>query len=155
MSQNRIRGPVLTLVAAAALGGGLWLVNEGQRAEPQAPQPVAAQAPAPPPPPAPKPPAPKAFPAHVTYVGEIPTKAGPIAVDIAVDGTTAKAYACDGAAVDVWLRGSATNGRLDLVSADGGSRLTGVLSGERVAGRLVVGPKSWEFTAAPGASDVV
>jgi hypothetical protein len=55
----------------------------------------------------------------------------------------------------VWLRGSATNGRLDLVSADGGSRLTGTLSGESVAGELVVGPKSWNFTAVPGASDVV
>src|SRR5690349_3450968 len=108
MSQNRIRGPVLTLVAAAALAGGIWVVNEGQRSEPPAPQPAAAQAPAPSTTSAPAPPVPPRpeFPATATYSGEIPTKTGVIAVDISVDGAQGVAYACDGAAVDVWLRGS-------------------------------------------------
>lgn len=155
MAQNRIRGPILTLVAAAALGGGIWLVNEEQRSEPPAPRPAAAQAPAPsttvPAPPVPPPPA---FPANATYVGEILTKTGVIALDISIDGDKAAAYACDGAAVDVWLRGSAKDGRLDLVSADGGSRLAGRLENDRVAGELTVGAKSWDFTAARSFDDV-
>ena len=155
MSQNRIRGPVLTLVVAAALGGGIWLVNEGQRSEPPAPQPVAAQAPAPSTTsvPAPPIPAPPAFPASATYAGEIPTKTGVIAVDISIDGEQGVAYACDGAAVDVWLRGSASDGKLNLVSADGESRLTGRLEGDAVAGTLAVGAKSWTFTAARSVDD--
>lgn len=146
MSQNRIRGPVLTLVAAAALAGGIWVVNEGQRSEPPAPQPAAAQAPAPST-------TSVEFPATATYSGEIPTKTGVIAVDISIDGAQGVAYACDGAAVDVWLRGSANGGTLNLVSADGDSRLTGRLEGDAVAGTLVVGAKSWTFTAARSVDD--
>lgn len=147
MSQNRILGPVLTLVAVAALGGGIWLVNEGQRAEPLTPQPAVAQAPAPPSP-APVVPAAPAFPARADYVGEIPTKTGVIALEISVTGAEATAYACDNASVEVWLRGSATGGKLDLLGKDGGSRLTGGLGADGLAGQLTVGAKSWSFTAA-------
>lgn len=155
MSQNRIRGPVLTLVAAAVLGGGLWLVNDGQRTEPAAPQPAVAQAPAPSTTSAPAPPVPArpAFPSNASYSGEVPTKTGVITVDISIDGAQGVAYVCDGAAIDVWLRGSASDGKLDLTSADGGSRLTGGLEGDAVAGLLVVGAKSWTFTAARSADD--
>src|SRR5690242_15555460 len=116
MAQNRILGPVLTLVAAAALGGGIWLVNEDQRTDPPAPQAVDAQAPGPAPPPVPVAPPAPAFPAEARYTGEIPTKTGVIGLDITIDGTEGVAYACDNAGIEVWLRGSATGGKVDLVS---------------------------------------
>lgn len=147
MSQNRIRGPVLTLAAIVALGGGIWFVNESQKTAPadtsQAPAAVVTTtaAPTPPPPAAPD------FPATADYAGENPTPAGSITVDIAVDGVKAVSYACRTGSFEAWLRGSAVDGRLDLRSVDGGSRLTGTLDGTTVTGTLFVGKSSWTFTA--------
>ena len=61
MQKNRIRGPIITLAAVAALGGGLWLANSAQEVEPAAaPAPIVATTvdntpnpPSPPSPPAP------------------------------------------------------------------------------------------------------
>ena len=72
-----------------------------------------------------------------------------ITLEVTVDGQKAVAYACDGNAVEVWLRGTATNGALSLASKDGASRLTGRLVGDSIAGTLSIGAKSWDFTAAP------
>lgn len=147
MSQNRIRGPVLTLAAVVALGGGIWLVNESRKGAPaaasQAPPAVVTTTVAPPPPP----PAAPDFPTTADYAGEIPTPAGAITVDIAVDGVEAVSYACRTGSFEVWLRGGAVDGRLDLTSADGGSRLIGRLDGAAVTGTLFVGASSWTFTA--------
>lgn len=156
MSQNRIRGPLLTLAAVAALGGGIWLVNESQRTEPAAAPPAppaAVTTPAPSPVAAPAP----QFPPTADYAGEIATPKGVITVDIAVDGDKAVAYACRAGSFEVWLRGGAIDGRLDLISADRGSRLVGGLDGGAVTGTLSVGTSSWNFTAdrlaAPAVSD--
>ena len=151
MEKNRIRGPLLTLVAVAALGGGIWLVNVAQEAEPAAPttsvaQPTTSAAPAPPPPSTPPP---VAFPAKANYVGKIPTATGVITLEVTVDGQKAIAYACDGNSVEVWLRGTATNGVLALASKDKTSRLDGRLEGSSISGTLAIGQKSWDFTAAP------
>jgi hypothetical protein len=152
MAKNKI-GPLLTLGAVAVVGGGIWLANVAQ--EPDSPAPPVAQstttttttaAPAPPPPSTPPP---AAFPAKASYVGKIPTAAGVITLDVTIDGQKAIAYACDGNAVEVWLRGSATNGALTLASKDQTSRLTGRLDGNSIAGTLTIGAKSWDFTAAP------
>jgi hypothetical protein len=82
------------------------------------------------------------------YVAEIPTRSGVIAVDIAVDGYTAVAYACDGQGVETWLKGSATAGALSLANQDGTSRLDGRLTNSSIAGTLRIGEKTWDFTAA-------
>lgn len=141
----------MTLAAAAALGGGLWLVNVSQQttdtppAKPVA-QSTALAAPVPPPPP-PAPPQ-AAFPAKATYVGKIPTKTGVITLDITVNGPKAVAYACDGNTVEVWLNGPATNGTVSLASKDKASRLEGKLAGNTIVGKLSIGDKSWNFTTA-------
>jgi hypothetical protein len=150
MAKNRIRGPLVTLAAVAALGGGLWWMNVSQEtAEPPA-KPVAqlttTAAPAPPPPPAP--PLPVAFPAKANYVGKIPTAVGVTTLEITVNGPNAVAYACDGNTFEVWLRGSATNGVLSLASKDKKSRLAGRPQGNTVVGTLSIDEKNWDFTAA-------
>lgn len=157
MSQNRIRGPLVTLAAVVALGGGIWLVNESQRTEPVAASPAPpAGVTAPAPSPASAPASPQ-FPPTADYAGEIATPKGVITVDIAVDGDKAVAYACRAGSFESWLRGGVIDGRLDLVSADRSSRLVGGLTGGDVAGTLSVGTTSWDFTAdrlaAPEVSD--
>lgn len=142
----KIRGPAVTLFAAAAVGSGMWFVNVSHQ-EPVIVRPAAER-------PAPatttttaKPPAAPAFPAKASYFGEIPTAAGVITLDVSVDGPTATAYACDGKAVESWMRGSASNGAVSLASRDKSSRLEGRLRGDAVAGILWIGPKRWDFTA--------
>ena len=150
MAKNRIRGPLVTLAAVAALGGGLWLANvsketaDAPSAKPAA-QTSATAAPAPPPPPT-SAPAPVQFPAKANYVGKIPTATGHITLEISVRGAKAIAYACDGNHVEAWLRGSATDGAVSLASKDGNSRLTGQLKGSSIVGTLWIGAKKWEFT---------
>jgi hypothetical protein len=154
MANNKIRGPLVTLAAAAALGGGLWFINVSQETtDTPAAKPVvqstALAAPVPPPPPpAPSTPPAAAFPAKANYVGKIPTKTGVITLEITVNGPKAVAYACDGNTVEVWLRGSATNGVLSLASKDGKSRLAGRPQGTTAVGNLSIGEKNWDFTTA-------
>ena len=148
----KIRGPIVTLGAVAALGIGIWLVNVSK--EEPAPAPPAAQttttttAPAPQPPSPPAPPR-VAFPAKADYVGKIPIANGTITLDISVEGDKAIAYACDGNSVEVWLRGSAVNGAVSLASKDKASRLEGRLEGSSVVGTLWIGEKKWDFKADP------
>ncbi len=153
----KIRGPIVTLAAVAALGVGIWLVNVSKE-EPAPPgKPVAeattttattpaTAAPAPTTPPAP--PA-AAFPAKADYVGKIPTATGTITLDITIEGDKAVAYACDGNTIESWLRGSAVNGALSLANKDKTSRLEGRLEGNAVVGTLWIGEKEWDFKADP------
>ncbi len=153
MQKTKI-GPLLTLAAVAAVGGGMWLANVSQETESAALAPPVSQsttrttAPSPAPP-APSTPPPVAFPAKANYVAKIPTAAGTITLEVTINGQTAIAYACDGNAVEVWLRGSATNGALALANKDQTSRLTGRLEGASIAGTLTIGAKYWDFTASP------
>jgi hypothetical protein len=155
MAKNRIRGPLVTLAAAAALGGGLWLVNVSQEtidvpaARPVAQSTAVAAPVPPPPPPAPSTPPSESFPAKATYLGKIPTKTGVITLDITVNGSKAVAYACDGNRVEVWLNGSASNGTVSMAGKAKTSRLEGRLHGNAIAGKLWIGDKSWEFTTGP------
>ena len=149
----KIRGPMVTLAAVAALGVGIWLVN-GSKEEPGPGKPVAeattttATTPAPAPITPPAPPA-VAFPAKADYVGKIPTANGTITLDITIEGDKAIAYACDGNTIESWLRGSAANGALSLANKDKTSRLEGRLEGNAVVGTLWIGEKKWDFTADP------
>jgi hypothetical protein len=151
----KIRGPMVTLAAVAALGVGILLVNmsKEESAPPANPyrQPTTAAtpatvAPAPAPPPAPPS---AAFPAKADYVGKIPTASGTITLDIAIEGDKAIAYACDGNSIESWFRGSATNGALSLASKDKTGRLEGRLEGNAVVGTLWIGEKKWDFKADP------
>jgi hypothetical protein len=157
MAMNKAFGPVLTLVAVATLGGGIWLMNVSQESAPAASTTSVAQSPrtAAPVPPPPAPPAVE-FPAKANYVGKIPTRKGVITLEVTVDGQRATAYACDGDSIEVWLRGRATNGKLALWSNDTTSRLDGDLDGNAITGTLGIGKQAWDFTAAPvvGADDV-
>ena len=148
----KIRGPLVTLAAVAALGAGILLVNISQEPDKAPPGYPAAQstttAPttAAPVPPAPSTPPPE-FPAKADYVGKIPTANGTITLEITVDGQKAIAYACDGNTIESWLRGNATNGAVSLASKDKSGRLEGRLQGTAVVGTLWIGEKQWDFSA--------
>ena len=149
---NKLKiGPLVTLVAVVALGAGLWVFNSSQKSEPAPPaKPTAASTTTPgpgipPPSSAPKLPA---FPAKAEYVGKIPTADGNITLEISINGDKSVAYACDGNTVEVWLRGSATDGALALANPDGSSRLEAKLVGDDLAGTLFIGERKWDFTAA-------
>jgi hypothetical protein len=148
----KIRGPLVTLGAVAALGIGIWLVNVSKE-EPEPAPPVAqttttTAVPAPQPP-APPTPARAAFPAKADYVGKVPTANGTITLDSSIEGDDAIAYACDGNTVEVWLRGPAVNGAVSLVSKDKASRLEGRLDGSAVVGTLWIRGQKWDFKADP------
>jgi hypothetical protein len=150
----KIRGPLITLAAVAALGAGILLVNISQEpdpsptAKPPAEATTTTAAPPAPQPPAPTTPQPPAFPAKADYVGKIPIANGVITLDITVEGDKAVAYACDGNTVESWLRGPAVNGTVSLANKDNTSRLEGRLEGTSVVGTLLIGEKTWDFTAA-------
>ncbi len=150
----KIRGPMVTLAAVAALGVGILLVNmsneeKAPSANPYSQSTTAAAATPAPPPPAPSTPPPPAFPAKADYVGKIPIASGTITLEITVQGDKAVAYACDGNTIESWLRGSATNGALSLASKDKTGRLEGRLEGNAVVGTLWIGEKKWDFKADP------
>lgn len=157
MKKTNVNGPVVTLVAVAALGAGLWVFNASQESSPSPPaQPATpvtastATAPAAPTPPSNSaPPALPAFPAKANYVGKIPTASGHITLEITINGDKAVAYACDGNSVEVWLRGSATNGVLALSSKDAASSLDGHLEGDGVVGTLKIRQDTFDYTATP------
>lgn len=146
MRDNVIRGPVLTLVAAAVLGGGLWWIDTAAQPSPTTVDTAAALAPRPAP--AAKQ-APPEFPARGDFAGATPTRSGTLTVDVSVDGTRAAAYVCDGASLEVWLRGTARDGVLALTDAARSSRLDGTLRGADVAATLTMGTRRWQVTLAP------
>lgn len=161
-------GPVIT--AIVVIGGliGFMTVNSagGLVEENASPAPVAETSTEPPPSPptttpptttteptttADEPPAP-AFPAEVVYAGHATDS--PLAVAIAVKGAAASAYLCDGASVEAWYRGVAADGRVDLATADGASRLQAALDGPNLTGSVNIGGQEVAFTigvAAPPA----
>jgi hypothetical protein len=149
----KIRGPLVTLGAVAVLGVGILLVNISKQddappANPYAQSTTTAAA-TPAAPASPNPPPPPAFPAKADYVGKIPTANGTITLEITIDGDKAVAYACDGNAIESWLRGSAANGTVSLANKDKTSRLEGRLEGNAVVGTLWIGEKKWDFKADP------
>lgn len=146
-------GPWLTLAAVAVLGVVLLVVNMSKETEPAAvtsntpgvtssavvaPSATAA---------APTVPAPVQFPAKADYVGSV-ALAAPIALSITVQGDKATAYACDGKAVESWLQGTAAAGALQLTGKND-AELAGRYDGQVITGTLRLGPKKWDFTAAP------
>ncbi len=155
-------GPVIT--AVVVIGGliGFMTVNSAGglvEANESAPAAETTTAPSPPPttttttePTTTEAPPPPAFPAEVVYAGHATDS--PIAVAIAVKGAAASAYLCDGAAVEAWYRGVAADGRVDLATGDGASRLQAALDGPNLTGSVTLGGRTVAFTigvAAPPA----
>jgi len=160
------RGPVITalVVVGGLVGlmtvnsvGGLVVAGEAPKdkqvaatedATPPGSEP-AAEPPAPPsssekpPPPKEAPPAPT-FPAEAVYAGN--AKASPLAIAVAVKGDEAAAYLCDGVNVEKWLKGTATEGKVNLTSADKSSKLVAGLKGRQLAGDVMVNGQKVAFS---------
>ncbi len=150
MKKSAIKGPVLTLGAAAALGITLFSINvakEQDPATPPAPAAVVAVSTPKPPPTTAVAPRLTPFPAKAKYHSDIPTKKGTLTVDITIDGAKATAYVCDNHGIEEWLAGSAVDGSVSAMSADGKSRLTGRNQSGTVVGNVSVGDTQWAFTA--------
>ena len=155
MTRIASKGPILTLVAAAALGIGVFSANLAQDGPSAAPQPPAASGgsstvkPTPPPTPVvPAAPAPAPFPAKAAFHANIPTRSGTLTLDIKVDATKATAYACDNQGIEEWLSGTAVGGVVSMRSSDGTSRLDGRhLTNDTIEGNLSIGNKQWDYTA--------
>ena len=73
------------------------------------------------------------FPQKVVYAGRAEDGAGAIAV--AVLGTQAAAYFCDGRSVESWFRGTVTGSNISLKSKDGAT-LRASLDGDHLKGSL-------------------
>lgn len=147
----KIRSPLVTLGAVAAAGLAIWLVNGSH--EPGAtvtPSPTVASATVvAAAPPAPTEAPPRIDPRPVRYVAEIPTRASTLTLDLTVEGDRARAYACDNAGIELWLRGRAVDGFVNLTDVDGTSRLDGQITPAGVTGTLSVDAKQWRFDARP------
>jgi hypothetical protein len=155
----RLKGPIVTLVAGAAVAGVLFALDlratgtrpaadraaSGERS-PSATvsaSPSAAASPSPSPSPAvPSPALPTGPP--VTYAGY--TTGGAATIAIAVTGGRAIAYLCDGRRVESWLQGTARNGTLSLTGSHNGS-LTGQVANGVATGTVAAGGKQWTFRA--------
>ncbi|WP_280356325.1 hypothetical protein [Nocardia otitidiscaviarum] len=145
-------GPVLTLLAVAAVGGGLLLTNivtgggsELAPADSAGPA-TAVTAPATATPATATPTASATpFPARADYVTTIATEGRPLTLSVTVSGDRSVAYVCDGASVESWLRGDAAAGRTELSGKE--SRIEAALLDGALTGLLTMGERSWEFTA--------
>jgi hypothetical protein len=151
--------PLLTLLAVAVLGGGLLATNYATTPAPAA-GPVAAPAAVSAPVAEPAAdrqtgtvPAPAdvpgvareaALPEEVAYSGA--TAGRRMTVAVVVTGDEAVAYVCD-ADDEVWLRGTVTDGALDLENADGTATLDGAAEADGASGSVTVDGEDWEFTA--------
>lgn len=159
----KYRGPVITLLAVAALAAVLFVVNMRTVAEtaarasaPPATAPPAAQVPvvtepsdgppAPPPPAGQPAPPPPAAPPQANYAGR--TSGNEATIAIAVEGDAASAYVCDGKQIESWLDGTIENGQLTL-QGGGGDKVTGSVQDGAVFGTMRVQGKQWPYSAQP------
>lgn len=134
-------GPLLTLLAVAALAAVLLGVNIAQEPAPVAapvaapPVPAPTEAPPPTPPPA----------AEAAYAGR--TAGNEATIAIAVRDGRAVAYLCDGKKIEAWLEGTVEGATLSLTGEDGAT-VTGELSDGAVFGEAAAKGKEWPYSAA-------
>ncbi|HEU4426525.1 MAG TPA: hypothetical protein VFR67_28645 [Pilimelia sp.] len=148
------KGPFLTLLAGVAVAAVLFVLNsnlktdKAEAAQKPAANGTAATTAPPAPPPAPEapppapPPAPPAAALNATWAGK--TADRKVTVAIVAKGNQAIAYACDGRKLEVWLKGTAADGKLSLTGAKNTS-LTGTYGNGRAKGTLVAAGKRWAF----------
>ncbi|MEH0934523.1 hypothetical protein [Micromonospora psammae] len=93
----------------------------------------------------PAPPSTAPAPAKVTgnWTGRLD---GGATIAITAKDGQAVAYVCDGRRLEIWLRGTATDGTLKLTGKKDAT-LTGDLADGTASGELVVGDRRWSFTA--------
>jgi hypothetical protein len=137
------RGPLLTLLAVAALAAVLVGVNMAGQPSPAA-QPVAAPA-APAAAPTPAPPTTPPPPAEAAYAGR--TAGNEATIAIALKDGRAVAYLCDGKKVEAWLEGTVEGSTFSLTGPDGAT-ITGELSDGAVFGEAAAKGKQWPYSAA-------
>ena len=156
MSRN---GPLITLLAGGALGVGLLVA--GMAATPA--EPVAddaqdvgsTQTPATSAPPtesakpspsvaAPEPEVSEGTPEPASYVGYVDGEYASVAV--VIDGAEAVAYVCDGASLEVWLKGTAADGRVELTGDRG--TLSATYDESAVTGEVTADGLTWTFDVA-------
>lgn len=152
----KFRGPVITLLAVAALAavllvvntrtatqtqpaaevGGVGSVNPGRSAPARVPQAPGTPPPLPATPPggAPAGPPPVTY-QQVAYAGR--TSGNEATVAIKVSNDTATAYLCDGKRTEAWLKGTVSGGQLTLQGANGATA-TGVVQGDAIFGTVRV-----------------
>ncbi|HEU0086509.1 MAG TPA: hypothetical protein VFQ77_02450 [Pseudonocardiaceae bacterium] len=161
----RYRGPVITLLAIAALATVLFAVNlttVAQTAARATAPPGSAQPPVPaqestaqepadapeagPQPDAADPAAPPAVaaPPPAAYAGR--SSGNEVTIAIKVRGSEAAAYVCDGKRIESWLQGTLEDGQLSLQGAEG-AKVTGAVQDEAVFGTVQVQGKRWPFAA--------
>jgi hypothetical protein len=147
----RHKGPFLTLLAGVAIAAVLFVLNSNLKVEPSASggaQTPAGNAQVTNPeakPPAAQPAPVKKNPAtalNVTWAGRV--VGGRATVAITAKGDKAIAYVCDGRRVESWMKGTATNGKLELTGAKNAS-LTGTYGNGRAKGTVIVGDERWTF----------
>lgn len=156
----KYRGPVITLLAVAAVAAVILIVNmrtvaqtqtAGQATDPT----TTAQAPASAEPPATTqaPGGPPAAPPPVeaeqaAYAGR--TSGNEATIAIAVRGGEVSAYICDGKQVESWLDGTIADGELSLQGAEEApeeARADGSIQGDAVFGTLWIQGKQWPYAA--------
>ncbi|MBP2364515.1 hypothetical protein [Pseudonocardia parietis] len=144
----RITGPALTLAAVGAIAAGVATANvvltgdpEPQAVE-QATGALALGSPLPAPAAAPAPAAPAE---KVVYKGR--STNGAVTVDIWVENGNAKAYVCDGEAIESWTKGAVAQNGPTRLTADDGSWVEYTVQDGAATGTASTGGKSWDFTA--------
>ncbi|HEY6424579.1 MAG TPA: hypothetical protein VIY28_15305 [Pseudonocardiaceae bacterium] len=137
------RGPLITLVAVAALAVVLLVLN--LKATTQTATTPTVTAPAAPPASTQAPigsvPAP---PQPAAYAGR--TSGNEATIAIVVRNGRAAAYVCDGHRVEAWLQGTIADGQLTL-GGNNGARATGAVEGNAVFGTVWVKDKQWPYSA--------
>ncbi|MBO4160443.1 MULTISPECIES: hypothetical protein [Micromonospora] len=95
------------------------------------------------PPQTPPPSTPPAAKADSNWTGRLD---GGATIAITVTDGKAVAYVCDGKKLEVWLKGTAADGRMKLTGKKG-EVLTGSFGDGVASGEMVVGQRRWKFTA--------
>lgn len=142
----KLKGPYLTLLSGAVLAAVLLVLSTtaaandaGSKDAAADPGTAAASPSASPSPAASQPPAIE----QAAYAGQV-TRGGGTTIAIAVKNGQAVAYLCDGRKVEAWMKGTATDGNLNL-TGDANSRLTGRYAGT-ATGTVSAGGRQWTFS---------
>src|SRR5262249_13606928 len=87
-------------------------------------------------------PAATSSPTSATYAGRVGGGGGSVAV--AIHGTQAIAYVCNGSTVEAWMKGTATGGKLVMTGKDG-AKLTATYTSRRAAGHFAAHGTDYSF----------
>jgi hypothetical protein len=146
------RSPILTLVYGLVFGVGLLALSSvavskrvpsatgADRAAAPSTSPTPSIPPTPSPPPLAK--------ANAVWAGEV--DGGGASIAISVKDGIAIAYLCDGKKAELWLQGTAEDGKLSLSSGKG-AVLSGTFNAAKAIGTITGGGKTWSFTIASAA----